>query len=167
MTIINLVSRLRLRYSTRNDLADYEEVMQLPNEQLSLPTPGTMPHGMAILHLGQMAVEKFQRTDAIEELDEALRQLKAGVATMPHGHEKGVQCLDQISELYSSRHKKTNYLADIRNSVQYSDMTVAAVPPSHGVRATYLWKYARRLRGFVNFTTSIPDVERAISLGNL
>lgn len=164
-TIINLVSRLRARYGMRGDPADHEEAMQLITEQLSVSTPGTMPHGMAWLHLGGMAVEKFDRTDAMEDLDEALRQLKAGLATLPPRHEKRFSVESQISELYSSRHKKSSDFVDIRKAMLYSVSTVAVVPPSNPIRAIYLSKLMRCLRDFVNATTSILDVDRAISIG--
>lgn len=130
-TIINLVSHLLARYSKRKDPADLEEAVQLIGEQLSISTPGPLPHGMAILQLGEMSVEKFGGTDAMDDLDEALRQLQAGLATLPRTHDKRFQVESRISKLYSSRHKKSGDFADLRNAVLYSDSAVAAVSPSN------------------------------------
>lgn len=163
--IINLVSRLRTRYSKLSDLTDHEEAIQLITEQLSMSTPGTMQHGMALVHLGEMALEKFKRTDAMEDLNEALRQVKAGVETLPRSHEKRFQLESRIGELYSSRYKKSGDFADIRNAMLYSDSAVESAPPANQVRAPYLLKLMRYLRDFVSATMSIPDVDKAISIG--
>ena len=163
--IVNLVSRLRARYSKRHYPADHEEAIELITEQLSISSPGTMEHGMAVMHLGEMAVERFERTDAIEDLDEALRQLKAGLTTLPHNYEKRFELESRISKLYSSRHKKSNDFEDIRNAMVYSDSTMEALPLSYSIRGFYLAELMRCLRDFVNATTAIVEVGRAISIG--
>ncbi len=163
--IVNLVSRLRVRYSKRRSPADHEEAMELITEQLSISSPGTLEHGMAVIHLGEMAVERFERTDAIEDLDEALSQLKAGLPTLPHNYEKRFELESRISRLYSSRHKKSNDFEDIRNAMVHSDLTVEALPLSNPIRGFYLAELMRCSCDFVNATTAIVDVDRAISIG--
>ena len=162
---IKLVSRLRTRYNKLHNPTDHEEAIQLITEQLSMSTPGTMQHGMALVHLGEMAFEKFKRTDAMEDLNEALRQVKTGVDTLPRAHEKRFQLESRIGELYSSRYKKSGDFADIRNAMLYSDSAVESAPPASQVRAPYLSELMRCLRDFVNATLSIADVDKAISIG--
>lgn len=162
---INVISRLRMRYVKRNDPADYEEVMQLITEQLSASAPGTVLHGMIILHLGEMAAEKYKRTDAIEDLEEAIHQLNAGLTTLPRGHEKRFELEARIGQLYSSRHEKSSDLADIRSAMLHLDTAVALAPLSSPTRATYLVEFMHRLRDYVDATTSLSDVDRAIAMG--
>lgn len=165
INIINLVSRLRIRYSKLLNRTDQEEARQLITEQLSMSTPGTMQHGMALVQLGEMALEKYKQTDSMEDLNEALRQVMEGIDTLPRGHEKRFQLESRISELYSTRYKKSGDFADIRNAMLYSDSAVESAPPANQVRAPYLSQLMRCLRDIVNAASSISDVDKAISIG--
>jgi hypothetical protein len=71
-TLLNLASRLTRRYSMRGDPADHAEAVELLQELQSLSPPGSVKSGLAIMQLRQMAVNKFIKTDAVEDLGEAL-----------------------------------------------------------------------------------------------
>jgi hypothetical protein len=90
-----------------------------------------------------------------------LRQIKEGVNVFPEGSELRSQNLHLVAALYSNRHKKTNDVADLRNAVSFSNMTLAAVPVSHGFRGGYLMQHMRLLRDFANATASIQEVNEA------
>jgi tetratricopeptide (TPR) repeat protein len=165
-TLSNLVSRLTRRYSMRGDPADYAEAVELLQELQSLSPPGSVKSGLAIMHLGQLAVEKFNKTDALEDLGKALAQTTEGITKLPQDYEGKPACLNQITTLYSSRYKKTNDAADLRNAVHYSNMTLATVPVFHSVRGGYLLNHIRLLRDFANAATSVQDVEEAVSKGH-
>ena len=162
---INLVSRLRIRYKKHGNPADNEEATQLITKQLSMSAPGTLAHGGALLHLGEMAAEKFDRTNAIEDLNEALTQLKAGLASLPRSYEKRFQIESRISQLYGSRHNKSRDFADARDAMLYSESAVESAPPSDRIRAPYLSQFWCCLRDVANATMSSLDVDEAISIG--
>ena len=162
---INLVSRLRMRYMKHGNPADHEEATQLITNQLSMSAPGTLAHGGALVHLGEMAAEKFERTDAIEDIDEALNQLKAGLASLPRSYEKRFQLESRISQLYGSRHSKSRDFADVRNAMLYSESAVESAPLSNRIRAPLLFQFMYCLRDVANATTSSSDVDEAISIG--
>jgi hypothetical protein len=168
-TLLNLASRLTGRYSMRGDpadYADYAEAVELLQELQSLSPPGSLKSRLAIMQLGHMAADKFNKTDAIEDLGEALEQTTKGIDKLPQGYEGKPACLNQIASLYSSRYKKTSDVADLRNAVHYSNMTLATVPVSHGVRGGYLLDHMRLLRDFANAATSVQDIEEAVSKGH-
>ena len=162
---INLVSRLRIRYKKHSNPADNEEATQLITKQLSMSAPGTLAHDLALVHLGEIAAEKFERTDAIEDLDEALNQTKAGLASLPRKYEKRFQLESRVSKLYGSRHGKSSDFADIRNAMLYSELAVESAPPSNRIRAPYLLQLICCLRDVANATTSSQDVDEVISIG--
>ena len=162
---INLISRLHIRYKKHGNPADHEEATQLITKQLSMSAPGTPAHGGALVHLGDMAAEKFERTDAIADVDEALNQLKAGLASLPRCYEKRFQLETRVSQLYGSRHNKSNNFADIRNAMLYSESAVESAPPSYRIRAPYILQLMCCLRNVANATMSILDVDEAICIG--
>ena len=161
----NLVARLRIRYKKHSDPTDNEEATQLVTKQLSMSAPGTLAHGGALVHLGEMAAEKFERSDAIEDLDEALKKLKAGLASLPRSWEKHFQLQSRISQLYSSRHNKSREFADVRNAMLYSESAVESAPPSYRIRAPYLFELMCCLREVANAAMSSLHVDEAISIG--
>ena len=165
MTLSNLTSRLMRRYSMRGDPADYAEAVELLQELQSLSPPGSTINQLAILNLGQMAVDKFNKTDTLEDLCAALEQTTKGIDKLSQSYEGKPEGLKQIAGLYSARYKKTNDVADLRNAVHYSNMTLATVPVSHGIRGGYLLDHLRLLRVFAYATTSVQDVEEAVSKG--
>ena len=162
---VNLVARLRIRYKKHSNPADNEEATQLITKQLSLSAPGTLAHGLALVHLGEIAAEKFGRTDAIDDLDEALNQTKAGLASLPRSYEKRFQLESRVSQLYGSRHNKSSDFADIRNAMLYSELAVDSAPPSNRLRAPYLFQLIWCLRDVANATTSSLHVDEATSIG--
>lgn len=99
---INLISRLRVRYAMRRNLADLEEVTQLITEQFPVSTPGSTSHGIAIKNRGEMAAEKFSRTDAIEDLEKALDQMNVNAVMLPHENEDRFYIEYRISDLFGA-----------------------------------------------------------------
>lgn len=166
VTLPNLASRLRQRYSMRGDLTDHTEAVELLQELQLLSPSSSAERALAIMQLAQMAVDKFNKTDALEDLDKALEQVTEAMDQLPQNYEGKPSCLDQISVLYSSRYKKINDVADIRKAVEYSNMALATVPVSHSVRGGYLLNYMRLLRDFTNATISVQDIEEAVSNGH-
>ena len=162
---VNLVARLRVRYKKYSNPADHEEATQLIAKQLSMSAPGTLAHGGALVHLGDMAAEKFERSDAIEDLDEALNQIKAGLASLPGSYEKRFQLESRISQLYGSRHKRSGDSADARNAMLHAESAVESAPPSDRIRASYLTQLMYCLRDVAKATMSVLDVDEAISIG--
>lgn len=163
--IINLVSRLRIRYGKRGNDADLKEAVQLVTEQLSISTPGTVTHGLAFTELGEIAVEKFARTGGTEDLNEALQKLKAGLDILPRSYEKRFQLEIRISELYRTRHKESSDLADVRNAMLHLDSAVESTPLSNPIRIKNIYYLLHCLRDFVNAAMTIPDVDQAILIG--
>ena len=162
-TLSNLASRLTYRYSMRGDPADHAEAVELVQELQSLSALGSVRGGVAIMHLGQMAVVKFNKTHDLRDLDEALERITEGIDKLPQG--KPVS-LYQIATLYSSRHKKTNDLTDLHNAIHYSDMALATAPVPSSARGGYLLNHMRLLRDFANAATSVQDVDEAASKGH-
>ncbi|OXV05664.1 hypothetical protein Egran_06568 [Elaphomyces granulatus] len=165
-TLSNLASRLTHRHSICGDPADHTEAVELVQELQSLSPLGSVKGGMAIMHLGQMAVLKFNKTHDLGDLDEALERTTEGIDKLPQGYEGKPASLDQIATLYSSRYKKTNDVADLHNAVHYSDMALATAPVSYSVRGGYLLNHMRLLQDFANAATSVQDVDEAVSKGH-
>ncbi|KAI9862443.1 MAG: hypothetical protein M1813_004293 [Trichoglossum hirsutum] len=165
-TLLNLASRLARRYSMCGDPASHAEAVELLQELQSLSPMGSAKSGLTIMLFGQLAVDKFNKTDTLEDLCEALKQTTEGIDKLPQDYEGKPACFNQIANLYSSRYKKTSDMADLRNAAHYSNMTLEIVPVSHGVKGGYLLGHMRLLRDFANATMSVQDVEEAISKGH-
>ena len=161
----NLVARLRVRYKKHCNPADYEEATQLITKQLSMSAPGTPARGGALVHLGDMAAEKFEQTDAIEDLDKALIQIMTGSGSLPLSYEKRFLLHSRISHLYVSRHKKSSDFADIRNAMLHFDFAVASAPPSDQIRVPYICQFMCCLRDAANATSSSPEIDGEIRIG--
>ncbi|CZR66050.1 uncharacterized protein PAC_15951 [Phialocephala subalpina] len=160
MALLNLASRLEFRSSSRGHPADHEKAVELLRELQLISTSGSMS-GLATIQLGQMALEKFKKTGALEDLDDGLRHIKDGVHILAEDSELRPQILHLVTTLYSSRHEKTKDVADLRNAVSFSNMTLVAVPVSHGVRAGYLLQHMRLLRDFTKAISSAQEVNEA------
>ncbi|KAH8743461.1 heterokaryon incompatibility protein-domain-containing protein [Hyaloscypha finlandica] len=156
MALLNLASRLK----ARGDPASHAEAVDLLRQLQVISPPGSVS-GLATMQLGQMAVAKYQKSDVLEDLDDALRQMREGMDVMPEGSELRPQYLNLVTVLYSKRYKKVDDVADLRNAVRFSHMALAAVPASHGVRSGYLVQHMRLLRDFVNATASVQEVSEA------
>ena len=59
-------------------------------------------YGLAVMPLGYMAVDKFNKTGILEDLGEALRHIAEGIDKLPQSYEGRPTCLSQITILYSS-----------------------------------------------------------------
>lgn len=164
--ISNLASRLTRRHSMRGDPADYAEVVQLLRELQSLSQPGSMTSGLAIMQLAQLAVDKFHKSNALKDLDEALQLAVDATDKLPDHYEGKATGFHQITTLYSHRYKRTNDVADIRNAVLYSDKNIAATPSSHRARNRHILDHMQLLRDFANAASSNKDVEEAASQGH-
>ncbi|RYP48701.1 hypothetical protein DL769_011176 [Monosporascus sp. CRB-8-3] len=158
VTLLDLASRLNARYLCRGDPADHLEAVELLRELQLISPPGSVKSGLATMQFGQMAVDKFKKTNILEDLDGALRHIKEGVAVLPEGSELRPQILNLVAALYSNRHQKTNDVTDLRNAVSFSIMALEATPVSHGVRGGYLAQHMRLLRVFANATVSVQEV---------
>ena len=55
----------------RGNPADHAEAVELLQELQLLPPSGSVKSGLVIMQLRQMAVDKFNKTDAVEDLGEA------------------------------------------------------------------------------------------------
>ncbi len=93
MTLSNLVSRLKRRYSMHGDLADHAEVVELLQELQSLSPSESVESGPAIIHLRQMAAERVNKTDAVDDLGEALEQITTAIGKLPKGYEGSLRAL--------------------------------------------------------------------------
>lgn len=67
----------------RGDSADHAEAVELLQELQSQSPPGSVKSGLAILQLGHITVDKFNKTDALKDLSEALEQTTEGIDKLP------------------------------------------------------------------------------------
>lgn len=156
--LLNLTSRLEARYSSRNDPADRAEAVELLRQLQLISPPGSPVGGMATMQLGQMAAVRFERTDALEDLDDALRLIRDGLGRLTDRSELRPQCLHLVASLYSRRHKKTGNVEDLRNAISFSDMALASVPASHVAKGDYLLRHMHQLHDFITTIASIEEV---------
>jgi Heterokaryon incompatibility protein (HET) len=162
MAISNLSSRLMMRYAMSGNEADQEEAVELVQELQTISQPGSIESAGAITLLSQLAVDKFNKNDTLENLDRALGQLKESIASLPELYERKPDVYSQTSSLYRRRYQKTKDAADLHLAVQYSKLLLHTVPVSHAVMDTYLFDHLRLLREYVNAVDPTPQVEQAV-----
>jgi hypothetical protein len=160
--ISNLSSRLMRLYAMTDNEADQAEAVQLIQELQRVSQSGSMERAGAITLLSQLAVDKFNRKDTLENLDGALEQLKRSITSLPDSFERKSDIYKQASNLYEHRYKKTKDEADFHLAVQYSESVLRTVPLSHSVFGTYLFNHLHILREYANTVRSLPQVEKAV-----
>jgi hypothetical protein len=158
--ISNLSSRLMRRYAMTDNEADQAEAVQWIQELQRISQPGSVERAGAITLLSQLALGKFHKKDTLENLDDALEQLKRSI-TGPDSFERKPDIYRQTSNLYRHRYKKTKDEADFHLAVQYSESLLRTVPLSHSVFGTYLFNHLHLLREYANTVRSLPQVEKA------
>ncbi|KAF1960522.1 HET-domain-containing protein [Byssothecium circinans] len=160
--ISNLSSRLMRQYAMTDNEADQAEAVQLIQELQRISQPGSKERAGAITLLSQLAVDKFNKKDTLENLDDALEQLKRAITGLTDSFERKPDVYKQTSNLYKHRYKKTQDEADFHLAVQYSESLLRTVPLSHSVFGTYLFNHLRLLREYANTVRSLPQVEKAV-----
>jgi hypothetical protein len=72
-TLVNLVSRLQMRYRARGKDIDREEAVLLINEQLETFASGSgLSRALTLIQLGELSYEKFQKSGNIDDLNVAI-----------------------------------------------------------------------------------------------
>lgn len=160
--ISNLASRRMRRNAMSENEADRAEVVKLLQELQSISQPGSQERAGAITLLSQLAVDKFNKSGTLEDLDRALGQLKESITSFPEAYEGKQDVYKQTKYLYRYRYRKTNDAADLRLAVQYSESSLSAVPDSHAVKDGFLLDHLHLLREYLNVVNSIPQIELAI-----
>ena len=120
---------------------------------------------MTLVQLGEMASEKFGRTDAMEDIDEAINRFRTGLPMLPRGYENRYHIEALIGQAYSNRYRKSNRLTDAQSAVEHTNMALNSIPKSNPTQAIYLEQFLGSVRDLVNATTSISEIGRAIKLG--
>jgi hypothetical protein len=162
--LLNLASRLRMRYENSHGLDDYNEVMQFLNELLdgspSSSNDSIRPY--VDIQLGELAHSKFTQEGNMNDLEDAIRHYTSALDSMENREEKRETVLRKLCEMHGYRYDKKKELIDGEKVVSYSRMRVLSALPSHPVRGTYLWKHMIYVRAFAHDMTSASKVEELV-----
>ncbi|OCK74775.1 HET-domain-containing protein [Lepidopterella palustris CBS 459.81] len=162
--VLNLSSRLRMRYNKNHDTEDYEAFMQCLNELLddsSGPSHDkTRPY--VLIQLGEIAHSKFSREKSWADLDVAIEHHTAAVELMGHREEKRESVLSKLCQMLGDRYDKTKDLSDGEKVISYSTLRVTSIPPSHPAYGSYLCTHMRYVRALVHDLTSMSRIAELV-----
>ena len=164
MAVSNLSSRLIRRYAMTGNEADETKAIELVEELRNIFQPGSIESARALTLLSQLAVDKCNKIETLENLDRALVLLKESIASLPEPCESKPDVYKQISKLYRCRYRKTKDITDLILAVEHSELLLQAIPASHTIMETCLLDHLHLLQEFLNDVKFIQQVEQAVLL---
>jgi hypothetical protein len=160
--LINLASRMRLRYKNYHDVADHEEAERLINEMLENSSAGTIHRAMSHFQLGELFYEKFQEDHDVKDLDKAIEQVAACLQGLTARHEKFGDILKRMCQMYCDRYNKLKDIADARKVLSYSQMRVYSALPTQPNTEKHIYEHMLYVRDFVTASSDISAVDEVI-----
>ncbi|PGH05335.1 hypothetical protein GX51_03056 [Blastomyces parvus] len=161
-SVTNLAMRLQVRYIRDHRTEDIEEAFTILNRQLERYAPGTPQHGHCLVAKAEFAYQLFKRTDDLKDLNEALLHLQDSLATLFKGHEKRVELIRRISELYECKHRLSGDPSHLRLAAESFSSIIQQMPPSHPTRADFVAHHLILLKNCVLASNSMSEVQETI-----
>ncbi|KAK6544787.1 hypothetical protein TWF694_001470 [Orbilia ellipsospora] len=163
----NLGARLILRFQKQQNLSDCEEAMSINNILLKEASPGSVHYLQAQQNLAAIFTQKYDTGGKFwQNLDEAIRLQRLVVTSLPYNQEYRPQILHSLGMLLYRRYTGTKKIADLKESLKYSQEAIAAVPVMQTFesrRGDYILKHLQKLKELAQVTTELSTVEDAVT----
>lgn len=153
-----------MRYDQAADLTDLDEAIWAAQEEaaaISRDHPGLADK---LATLGAILMIRFDKTDALADLDAAIQAQRDAIAAAPAGPCQAGATASLGRALYQ-RFERTGRPADLEEAVRFGREAVAAVPAADPDRADLLAVLNVMLQAEFERTGAIPVIDDAIQAG--
>ncbi|KAL3431623.1 hypothetical protein BDV09DRAFT_206503 [Aspergillus tetrazonus] len=115
--------------------------------------------------LGSKLEDRYSRTRALADLEEAIQVWREAVRAAPVNHPEHAMYLDKLAGQLGVRYSRTGALADLDESIQLEREAVNTTPEDHPDHAMFLDNLGIQLRVRYSRTGALADLEESIQLG--
>ncbi|MBB4934416.1 hypothetical protein F4561_005236 [Lipingzhangella halophila] len=129
-------------------------------------TPEDHPNRAVYLsNLGTALQTRFERTGALEDLDQAITALRGAVQVIPEDHPDRAASLSNLGNTLRVRFERTGALEDLDQAITALRGAVQVIPEDHPDRAVSLSNLGNTLRVRFERTGALEDLDQAITAG--
>jgi len=159
------------KYLRLGVIADLEEAIQVTREAIQAiqkAVPATievhLSRTLLLDNLGSLLGDRYSRTEAIDDLEEAILVAREAVDTIPEGVDglEHAGRLNNVGTTLSSRFWRFGEIADLEEAIQFIREAVSKIPDDHPDRATIEHNLGNQLRDRYLTTGEIADLEEAV-----
>jgi tetratricopeptide (TPR) repeat protein len=119
---------------------------------------------MYLHNLGTQLGNRYSRTGAITDLEEAIRVIQEAVKATPEDHPDWAGYLHNLGIQLRNRYLRTGAITDLEEAIRVAQEAVKATPEDHPDRAGYLNNLGTQLGDRYSRTGAITDLEEAIQV---
>ncbi|KAF4626776.1 hypothetical protein G7Y89_g11379 [Cudoniella acicularis] len=110
--------------------ADLDEAVQITREVLtSTPADLRKEKGQTLENLGSHLAQRFSRTEALADLEDAISPTREALACSPHSHSRRAARLYKLGLYVYKRYSRTKSTADLDEAVRLAQEAVEITPP--------------------------------------
>ncbi|KAH7076975.1 heterokaryon incompatibility protein-domain-containing protein [Paraphoma chrysanthemicola] len=166
--VLNLASRLRIRYERLPQPEDYDETTQLLKSLVdgSLPPNDGFPKAYISLQLSELSYLKFTIDEKLCDLDDAIRHGTAAIVELDARDSKTEKFLGRLCQMHGDRYDRKQELKDVEQAVTHSRERVLIIPMNHPIRGLALHKhifYSGFLAKRLSNPAELDDLAQAIT----
>ena len=136
---------------------------------LSIALDGTRDdhpnRGMYLTNLTSALLGRFQRTGAVQDLDEAIRVGRQAAEVAPDDHPNRGVMLSNLGATLTVRFERTGAVQDLDEAIRAFQDAVAATPDDERGRNVMLSSLGGALRARFDRTGAVQDLDEAIRVG--
>ncbi|KAJ2913001.1 hypothetical protein MD484_g7425, partial [Candolleomyces efflorescens] len=145
------------------NLRDLDEIISLSREVLQL-RQSRSGRADSLHNLAYMLKDRYQRCEAVADLEEAITLDREGLDLRPLPHKSRSHSLSSLSSSLSLRFRSTGAIADLEEAISLDREALNLQPPPHPNRPMSLARLAISLKDRYRHTQDMGDLEEAISL---
>ncbi|KAH0430364.1 hypothetical protein CcaCcLH18_07876 [Colletotrichum camelliae] len=148
--------------STGVRIADLDDMLHIANSAIQL---GSEDRPDQVANLNDRAKRFYDRyisTNALDDLEEAIRAIKQSLEGIPEGHPYRGGQLSNLSIILSARYSRTGGMVDLEEAIRIARQAVETTPEDHPDRARRSNNLGNRLGARYSRTGAMADLEEAI-----
>jgi tetratricopeptide (TPR) repeat protein len=128
-------------------------------------TPDDHPDLAAMLNnLGNHLGRRYERTGAMDDLEEAIRVARQAISVTPDDHPDLATWLHNLGTQLDSRYKRTGAMDDLEEAIRVASQAISVTPDDHPDLAGRLNNLGNRLESRYERTGAMDDLEEAIQI---
>lgn len=159
---LSMRDELFLVFEDSGDIDLLESVITLTADALEQLPPAHPQHFTCTLDLFKFWDLKFQTTDVLADLHQAIHYADATVEALPHGHRERAFRLGHLSHLLYTRYQRTQFMPDLDQAISHTQQALASSPLAAQDRAVLLNAAHKMFVSRFDRTGLIADMHSAV-----
>lgn len=135
---LSMRDELFLVFEDSGDIDLLESVITLTTDVIEQIPPDHPQHFRCTIDLFKFWDLKFQTTDILADLHQAIHYAEETVEALPHGHSERAYRLGHLSHLLYTRYQRTEFMPDLDHAISNTEQALASKPLTEQDRTVLL-----------------------------